>query len=171
MGNSLMSYVEWVELETFFSGYPLVFAIIYLIASNRPATNFVKSKLLPKLPIAYALVGTLYLGLQLKNGYPDFHLNDFLGIEFRYLKIWGLLSIFFWIPLLNKKVIISLLHSIVFFFLLLKSQFSIPSDDGDMVRNNIKIFSISILLNIVAFLFVGLISILIVRYKTQKKSF
>jgi hypothetical protein len=171
MGESLMSYIEWVELETFFSGYLLVYAIIYLISSNRPVTNFVKSKVLPKLPLAYAFAGTLYWGLQLKNGYPDYHINHFVaGIQLSYLKIWGLLSIFFWLPVLHKRAVFSLLHSLVFFFLLMKSfylELSIPSDGNDLARNNIKIFSVSILLNLIALILVTLFSLLIARFKRQ----
>ena len=169
-----MAYIEWVEAETFFSGYLLVYAIIYLIASTRPATNFVKSKLLPKLPLAYAFVGTLYWGLQLKNGYPHYHINDLIaGIQFPYLKIWGLLSIFFWMPVLHKRAFFSLLHSLVFFFLLMKSfylQLFIPSAGNDLARNNMKIYSVSILLNLVALILVTLISLLITHFKRQKRS-
>ncbi|MDP9229268.1 MAG: hypothetical protein M3O67_01190, partial [Bacteroidota bacterium] len=172
--DSLMAYIEWVELESFFSGYLLIYAIIYLMASNRTVTNFVKSKLLPKLSLAYAFVGILYWGLQLKNAYPDYHINHLIaGVQFHYLKIWGLLSIFFWIPLLNKRAVFCLLHSLVFFFLLIKSfylQLSIPSGNNDLARNNIKIYSVSILLNLIALILVTLISLLIARFKRQKRS-
>ena len=169
-----MSYIEWVELESFFSGYLLVYAIIYLLASTRPVTNFAKSKFLPKLPLAYALVGTLYWGLQLKNLYPDYHIIHLIAVtQYPYLKIWGFLSIFFWIPILHKRAVFSLLHSLVFFFLLIRSfylELSIPSAGNDLVRNNIKIYSVSILLNLTALLLVTLISFLIVRNKSQKRS-
>ena len=170
MGNSLMKYIEWVELESFFSGYLLVYAIIYLVASNRFVSNFVKIKVLPNLPLAYALVGTLYCGLQFKNGYSDYLMA---GIQFPYLKTWGLLSILFWIPFLHKKAIVSLLHSLVFFFLLMKSfylQLSIPSGGSELAGNNIKIYTASIILNLIAVVFVTIISLLIARFKRQKQS-
>jgi len=174
MGNSLMEYVEWIELESFFSGYLLVYAIIYLIASNRAFSNFVKSKVLPNLPLAYAFVGILYWGLQLKNGYPDYRINHLIaGIQFPYLKIWGLLSVFFWIPVLHKKAVFSLLHNLVFFFLLMKSfylQLSFPSTDSDPARNNIKIYTASIILNLIALILVTLISLLIACLKRQNQS-
>ena len=169
MGNSLTKYIEWVELESFFSGYLLVYAIIYLVASNLPVSNFVKIKVLPNLPLAYALVGTLYLGLQLKNEYPNYHINYFVtDIQFPYLKIWGLLSIFFWIPVLHKKAVFSLLHNLVFFILLLRSfylQLSIPSVSNDLARNNIKIYTASIILNLITLILVTFISLLIARFK------
>lgn len=170
----MMAYIEWVELETFFSGYLLVYAIVYLIASNRSDAHFAKSNLLPKLPFAYAFVGTLYLGLQLKNAYPDYHINHLMaGIQFPYLKIWGLLSIFFWVPILHKRAVFCMLHSMVFFLLLMKSfylQLSSSSAGNDLARNNMKIYSVSILLNLLALILVTFISMLIARFKNQKRS-
>lgn len=174
MPDSFFAYAEWIELETFFSGYLLVYAIIYLVASNRPVTGFVKIKLLPKLPLAYAFAGTLYLGLQLKNAYPDYTIEHLTaGIQLPYLRIWGLLSILFWIPLLRKKAVFSLLHSLVFFFLLMKSlylQFISSSPGNDMARNNMKIYSVSIILNMVALILVTLVSLRIARFKRRNRS-
>ena len=174
MPDSFFAYAEWVELETFFAGYLLVYAIIYLVALNRPATGFVKTRLLPNLPLAYAFVGTLYLGLQLKNAYPDYTVEHLTaGVQLPYLRIWGLISILFWIPLLQKKAVFSLLHSSVFFFLLMKSlflQLFTSSPGNDMARNNMKIYSISIFLNLGALILVTIISLLIARFKTQKRS-
>ncbi len=172
MLDSFLEYAEWVALETFFSGYLFVYAIVYLIGSNRPSNHFVKNKVLPKLPLAYALVGTLYWGMQIKNAYPDYDFSHLLtGAQLSYLRIWGLLSILFWIPILRKKAVLSLLHSLVFFFLLMKSvylQFSLPADSNDSVRNNMKIYSFSILLNAIALIVVTVIPLLIARFRNQK---
>ena len=174
MFDSIFAYSEWVELETFFSGYLLVYAIVYLAGSNQPVTGFVKTTLLPKLPLAYAFAGTLYWGLQLRNAYPDYTIDHLTaGIQLPYLKIWGLLSVLFWVPLLRKKAAFSLLHSSVFFFLLIKSfylEFFTSSGGNDMARNNMKIYSVSILLNLAALILVTLISMLIARFKRQKRS-
>jgi hypothetical protein len=174
MFDSIFAYSEWVELESFFSGYLLVYAIIYLVASNRKDTNFIKSTLLPKSPLAYAFAGTLYWGLLLKNAYPDYTIDHLTaGIQLPYLRIWGLLSILFWIPLLRKKAAFSLLHSSVFFFLLMKSlflQLVASSPGNDAARNNMKIYSVSILLNLAALILVTLVSLLIARFKRQKRS-
>jgi hypothetical protein len=174
MFDSLFAYSEWIELESFFPGYLLVYAIVYLVASNRPVTSFIKTRLLPKLPLAYALAGTFYWALQLKNAYPDYTIDHLTaGIQLPYLKIWGLLSVLFWIPLLRKKAALSLLHSSVFFLLLMKSlylQFFTSSPGNDLARNNMKIYSVSILLNLAALILVTLISLLIARFKRQKRS-
>ena len=172
--DSFFAYTEWIELETFFSGYLLVYAIIYLFSSKRPATNSAKSRLLPKLPLAYALVGTLYLGLQLKNAYPDYNIDHLIAdAQLPFLKIWALLSILFWIPLFRKKPVFSLLHSSVFFFLLMRSLYLYlftSAADNDMVRNSMKIYSVSILLNLAALVLITLISLLIGRFKRRNGS-
>jgi len=167
-----MAYIEWVELETFFSGYLIVFAIFYLLTSKQQVKNTAARNILRKLPLAYALVGTFYLGLQLKNLYPFDHITFLLSdIQFHYLKVWGLLSILFWVPFLHKRAVFSQLHSLVFFFLLMKgiySDFFNHSSGTDMAGNNIKIFSVSLLLNLAAVLLIVLIYFMIVRLKKRK---
>jgi hypothetical protein len=174
MPDSFFAYAEWIELETFFSGYLLVYAIIYLVASNRAAKGFVKTSLLTKLPQAYAFAGILYLGLQLKNAYPDYSIEHLTaGIQLPLLKIWGLLSVLFWIPLFRKRVAFSLLHSSVFLFSLAKSTYLqlVTSSPGDnMAKNNMKIYSVSILLTLAALILVILISLVLARFKRQKRS-
>lgn len=174
MGNDLSAYIEWIELESFFSGYLVVYAIVYLIAVNQSVTGFVKTKLLPHLPLTYALAGALYWGLQLKNWYPDYSINHITAsIQLPYLKMWGLLSILFWIPVLRKKAVFSLMHSLVFFFLLLKSlylQFFSSSAGNDLTGNNMKIYSFSILLNLIALILITLFSLLIARLRRRNRS-
>jgi hypothetical protein len=125
------------------------------------------------LPFAYALVGTLYLGLQLKNLYADYsNENIKLIVHQPYLRIWGLLSILFWIPALGKKPVFSLLHSFVFFFYLVWDLFlqsSGSSADYNIVRNDMKIYTDSLILNLIAFALIVLLSILFIRYKKRLK--
>lgn len=173
MPDSFVAYAEWIELETFFSGYLLVYAIIFLMASGWQGINFAKTKLLPNLPTAYAFAGTLYWGLQLKNMYPDYTVDHLIaGTQLHYLKIWGLLSILFWIPVLRKKAVFSLLHSLVFFYLMITRLYLqfVDSTGNDLAGNTIKIYSASILLNLLSLLFVTFISFLIGRFHSQKRS-
>lgn len=164
--------MEWVELETFFSGYLLVYAIVSLAGSKQ--RGFEKARLLTKLPLAYAFSGTLYVGLQLKNAYADYSIGHFtVDVQLSYLKLWGLISVLFWTPLLRRKAVFSLLHSSVFFFLLMKSLFSqhfANPPDKNMVRNNMKIYSVSVLLNLASLILVMLFSMLMAHFKRQKRS-
>jgi hypothetical protein len=166
MGNDLWSYLERLEFLGFFSAYPLVFALVHVIAGY--GKKGIIKKLPSLLPYAYGLVGILYLGLQLKNLYPDYsfeHINA--GMEQPFLKIWALLSILFLIPALAKKPVISLLHSFVFFFFLLKDI--LWSGDKNIVSNDMKVYTDSLLINSGAMIVMTIIYLLI-RFILKNKT-
>ncbi|HVS91277.1 MAG TPA: hypothetical protein VHE59_04545 [Mucilaginibacter sp.] len=163
MDNSFFKYLEQLELLAFFSGYPLLYtAVIFISGYLQSKTNFV-SRSITLLPFAYALTGTLYLGFELRKIYPAFSAGTiFQHIHLPYLFFWGLLSVLFWIPALSRRKVLSLIHSLVFFSLILKDiilQIS-AVDDNNIVANDMKVFGASLLLNIAAFLAVILASAL-----------
>ncbi|HMK25114.1 MAG TPA: hypothetical protein VK483_03725 [Chitinophagaceae bacterium] len=174
MDNSFFAYLQQLELLAFFSGYPLICAATLFIAGNQQPKTGIKGKLITLLPLAYALVGTLYIGFQLRNLYPDYSFENIKAtIQQPWLMLWGLLSILFWIPAFRKKIIYSLIHSLVFFFFLVKDlvlQISVSSSDKNIVRNDMKLYTDSLLLNLGALILVTLISLLINRLKKQKRS-
>ncbi len=174
MDDNFFVYVERLELFAFFSGYPLLYAVTLFFAGKQKSKMGINGRIVSLLPFAYALVGTLYLGLQLKNLYPDYSFESMMQtMQQSILIIWGLLSILFWIPALAKKSFLSLLHSLIFFFFLVGDlflQLSSSSEEKDIVRNDMKIYSVSILLNLIALILVTLISLLITRVKRQKRS-
>ena len=158
----------------FFSGYPLIYAFVFFIAGfQHTKTSFI-STVASLLPFAYAFVGTLFLGLQIRNLYPDFSIENIaLNFNESYLKIWGLLSLLFWIPFLGKKPILSLIHSLVFFFYLTIDLFlyainsSVAKAD---VKNEMKIYSDSLILNLAALVVILLIYFFLRRFKIIKDS-
>jgi len=174
MGDNFFAYLERLELMAFFSGYPLLYAVTLFIAGNRQLKNNFKNRLVSLLPFAYALVGTLYLGLVLKNLYPDYSFKNIkLTMQQPWLIILGLLSIFFWIPALGKKPVLSLIHSLVFFFFLVRDLFlhSFQSPAAkNVVKNDMKIYTDSLLLNLGTLILVTFISYLIDYFKNQKRS-
>lgn len=174
MDDIFFAYLQRLELMAFFSGYPLLYAVTLFIAENQQLKNNFKSRIVSLLPFAYALVGTLYLGLQLKILYPDYSIENIkLTMQQPYLKIWGLLAILFWIPAIAKKPILSLLHSLVFFFFLVRDlflQLSASSADKNIVRNDMKIYTDSLLLNLGAFALIVLLSFLFTHYKKRLRS-
>ena len=171
MDNSFFAYVQQLELMVFFSGYPLIYAIIVFAAGSAPDSSSYKARAVKLLPYTYALVGTLFLGFQLKKLYPDYSVEHLkLSIQHPWLITWGLLAILFWIPALAKKSVLSLIHSFVFFFFLARDlflQLSAPSSNNDMVRNDMKIYTNSLLLNLGAFALVILIAFLFTRQKNR----
>ena len=105
MDNSFFAYLQQLELMAFFSGYPLLYAVVFFMAGNKQSRNNFKKRLISLLPYVYPVVGTLYLGLQLKNLYPDYSFENVkLSMQHPWLIVWGLLSILFWIPALGKKI-------------------------------------------------------------------
>lgn len=172
MDNSFFAYLDRFELMAFFSGYPLIYAIILVIAGNQPAKSGIKNRMASLLPFAYALVATLYLGLQLRNLYPDYSFENIRqSFQQPYLKAWGLLAIFFWIPAIARKRVLSLLHSFVFFYLWAKDlfyqQFLASSVDYLIVKNNMKIYTDSLILNLGAFALIVLLFALLTYYNKR----
>lgn len=173
MNDNFFSYLHRLELIVFFSGYPLIYAIVSLIAGNRLSKAKIKGKIASLLPFAYALIGTLYLGFQLKILYPNYSIGYLSeSIHHPLLVLWGISAILFWIPAIAKKPFISLLHSLVFFFLLLKDLFlqsSVSGMDRTIVRNDMKLYTTSLLLNAGAIIAIILIYFLLLRFKAYKK--
>jgi len=172
MDNSFFAYLQQLELMAFFSAYPLVYAIMNVIFGH--SKKEIVRKFPSLLPYAYALVGLLFLGLQLKNFYPDYSVEHIKAeIQQPLLYIWALLSILFFIPALAKKPVFSLLHSFVFFFFLLRDIFSplfTTASDKNILRNEMKVYTDSLLLNLGAFAFIILLFFLFTLYKKRTNS-
>jgi len=174
MDNSFFAYMQQLELMAFFSGFPLIYSLVVYIAGTLPEKNNFKTRMVSILPYAYALIGTLYVGDLLRNMYPDYSFKNItLLIQQQWLIIWGLLSLLFWIPAISKRKVLSLIHSLVFLFFLGKDlfqQFFAASANNDIVKNDMKIYGNSLLLNLVAFAFIVLLSFLFTRYKNRSVS-
>lgn len=153
MGTDIFSYIDRLELIAFFSGYPLVYAFVYFVVGELRQTKFEKQtrQIVNLLPMAYALTASLFLGLLLRNLYPNYSIDNILK-QFRdsYLKIWGVAAFLFWIPSLGKKPILSLFHSMVFFLLILKDLFLQlkSSISNEQLTTDMMIYKNSILLNL-----------------------
>jgi len=149
MDNEFFAYIERLELMAFFSGYPLVYALVQVLAGSKQTPPFFTS-LKRLLPYAYALTGIFFLGLLLKNMYPGYSLSNIKAqFENSWLRIWALLSLLFFIPFFAKKPVLSLLHSFVFFFFLVKDLFvrNAGPASADVVKNDMKIYTDSLIVN------------------------
>lgn len=170
MDSSLFVYLERLELMTFFSGYAFIFLFVRWLADSTGANRLIKTDIRNLLPYGYALVGVLYLALQLKTLYPDYSIAHIRSaIELPVLKIWGLLAILFFVPLLAKKPIYSVLHSLVFFFFLVQDLWLslVQEKDSIVLRNDMNVYSISLLINLVSFI---LVVVLFSLYRKLKKT-
>jgi hypothetical protein len=141
MFDSLLGYMERLELQFFFSGFVTACAIIYLAG---------KEKLLKYFSLSYALVATLYLGWILKNLFPDYSIDHIVNsTQYPILKLFALSGMLFWIPVFRKTCLV-IGHSIPFFLLVVYDF----TRDIDHASNSLKIYLSSIALHLVAFLVV-----------------
>jgi hypothetical protein len=171
MGNSFFKYVQQLELFGFFSGYSLLFVLILFWADDKPLRSNFKKRSLSVLPYSYALVGTLYMGLLMKNLYESHMVGNLLtNIYNPFLTAWALLSILFWIPAIGKKQFLSLLHNLVFFSLLVKDIVMQIFSSGyiDILKNDMKIYTMSLLLNAGSFIVMLLFSFVVWQNKKSK---
>lgn len=171
MGDNFFVYLERLELMIFFSGYPLIYMLVHVLADTGWAKKLLKKDITGVLPYAYALVGVLYLGLQLKNLYPDYSFEHIsIAAESPLLKIWGLLALLFFLPFFAQKPFYSLMHSLVFFFFLLRDLWLniFQKSDGTALKNDMNIYTYSLLINLAAFIVVILVYLLIRPKPGQK---
>jgi len=174
MDDSFFAYLQLLELMGFFSGYPLLYAVVLVIGKGHLKENDLRGRMVSLLPFAYALVGTLYLGLQLRNMYPNYSPDAIRSSIYQpWLVTWGLLSILFWIPAIAKKKVLTLLHSLVFFFFLAKDLFlqvSGATSDKNILRNDMKIYTTSLLINLGAFVAIVIIYLVFSFYRNRYKT-
>ena len=139
----------------FFSGYPMVYYLVRFFVRRASLKNVNAGALISILPVAYALIGTIYLGLQLINLYSVHTIENIRQrIQQPYLIFWALLSSLFWIPAISKRQILSVFHGLVFFFLIVKDlyfQLAGLNPDRNILRNDMKLYTVSIFLNLAAF--------------------
>lgn len=163
MDRSFFTFFEKLESLAFFAGFPLIFAIVLVLAGKkRDSPSHPASILIKSLPLGYALTGTLFIGMQIRNLYPGVsaeEINTFLNGHWS--RVWALSVVLFWIPFLHKKPFWSLLHSLVFFFLLVNDFFK---GNNDVTRNNMKVYTDSLILNTFTLLVVFTIYILYTRF-------
>jgi len=171
MGGHFFAYIEQLELQSFFSGYPIVYMLVMFVAGFRKTKvfNYFESNR-SLLPRAYALTGTLYLVFELHKWYSDYSATHLISASHTpYLLLWALSSILFWIPLLSKKAVISFVHSLPFFLLVLKDIFlrmnaTVSQED---VRNSMITYTFSIILNLITLSLVFFVNLLAGWYRKK----
>ena len=160
MDRSIFTYIGQLEMLAFFSGYPMVYYLIRFFIRRASLKNVSAGVLVSILPFAYALTGTIYLGLQVINLYSVHNIENIRHrIQQPYLIFWALLSLLFWIPAISKRQILSVFHGLVFFFIIIKDiyfQLTELNPDRNILRNDMKLYTVSIFLNLAAFILLSL---------------
>lgn len=140
-----------MEILAFFSGYPLVYVIVKTSFQSPVISASVKGRMQWALPFSYAIMGLLFVGLELKNNYADLHIQILWShILNPLIYFWGLISLSFFHPYFRRAPQWSFYHSLFFLFLMLQNIFLEVNNqlvNGDNLHNSLKIYSISLLLN------------------------
>jgi hypothetical protein len=150
MGNSLTAYIQQLELIAFFAGYPIMFILVQVIARSFKETPSFFYRLQKLLPFAYALAGTLYLGLTLNNTFHAYRFTNSIELPANpLLTAWALFSLLFYFKFFRRKSLLAFLHSLVFFFLFAKDIFlyALGKLERERLVIDMKLYSDSLLLN------------------------
>jgi hypothetical protein len=162
MSDNFFAYIERLQLLAFFAGYPVIYALVIFIRNRlSKIPHFRFRDFAALLPLNYALIGTLYTGMIIRNIAPEYEFRNLFAGGQIFLTVWAMSATLFWIPLLRRKKYISLLHSLVFFALLIIDIFEYTGSANEILYNDMKLYSLSILLNAIAFLFIFLLSLLL----------
>ncbi|MGN6249075.1 MAG: hypothetical protein ACTHNG_12040 [Ginsengibacter sp.] len=171
MGD-LMAYIQKLELFGFFSGYCLLYSLIFSFQkpSNSKAQTLLE-KVAKLLPYAYALTATLYAAMIVKNISLNISIRNFKEqFQLPYLQIIALLALLFWIPFFSKRKILSLLHSLVFFTYLLMDIFLLSQrvEGKELMYNDMKLFTDSLLLNLTTIILVVILHFFFTIYRKKR---
>jgi hypothetical protein len=172
--KSFFAYAEWLELEFFFSGYLLCYALVIMLKTFTPKQASIKNIAFNYLPNAYALAGTLYAGLLLRNLYPDYSITHVLSsVHAPLFKIWGLLALLFWLRPFRKHSF-TIIHSLLFFLLMLNDiavQVWSNTPDSNLRDNDIKIYMGSFFLHLAALGLVILFMVLKIKFGSLPQTY
>lgn len=169
--DSFFSYLDQLQLLAFFSGYPLIYLFIRFIAYQWKNNRKIVIDLVSLLPLTYAFLGILYIGLFLKNSYPDYSWDKLVSsFHAPWLQAWGFLSVLFFFPALRKRPLLSFLHSLVFFYLIVRDLFLYISTttNPDHLRNDMKIYSDSLLLGTSVYAILLIFALVYTRFRKNR---
>lgn len=166
MDNSFFVYLQSLEIFSFFSGYPLLYAVVVVVAAELKIKNLPAEKITRLLPFTYGLSGILFMGMLIRNLYPDYTWHNVQqSIYGSFLVCWALTSVLFIIPAFRKKPVYSLIHSLVFFLWLVKDL--LQRADNHVLKNGVKIYTDSLLLQSVLFLILLTIFLIYRQFKKR----
>lgn len=159
MDYDFLGNFEKFELMAFFSGYAIMYLLMNGVWRGDRLFGVSKARLLS---YCYVLTATLFLGYTARKLFMGSVTDIQPHFYHPYLYIFGLLAILFWIPALNRRSFLMLVHSLVFFAMIPLDIISYSRDliKREQVRNDMNILTISVILNVsttfIAFLFLWL---------------
>jgi len=108
--------IWWIYFFIFYSGYPLLYLLFYLMKQKQSLRRHVTEKFFPLLPVTYALVSTCFWLFILITGEMYFVVQKIAALTFGALIIiYSLSALLFWIKWFRQKKYLSFLHSLPLF--------------------------------------------------------
>jgi hypothetical protein len=172
MDNDIFRYLARLEIMVFFAGYSVIYAFINFLASEfRKKPKAIFSLLKELLPYGYAVSATLFFGFIVKKIYVGYEMNIAVTqLHHPFLVIWGLSAVLFWLRPVRKYAVLSLIHSLVFFYYLPRDIILrvFSNQENDIVKNDMNILTTSLMLNAICLVSVLMIHYLL-RYITESR--
>jgi hypothetical protein len=152
----------WIYFFIFFTGYPWLYGLVYLISRNKKIHRAVTEKIFPVLPVVYAFVITCFWLLMLYSGKTDFIVERIASTKPSVLMIfYSFTGLLFWSPAFSKKTSLSLLHSLPFLLMppvnMLIKTLRHKVVAHDYIISLLRIYAAGLILYILATLFLLLI--------------
>jgi len=167
MNEDFFTYLERLELLVFYAGYPLLYAIVFVLSGRQEKSRPLYEKARKLLPLSYGITGLLYAGMQGKKLYTAYILHtSFSESGQPYLQIWALLALLFLFPLFRRKPVYSLLHSLVFFSIIVKDlliHLFQSTGNTESIKNEMNTHTVSF------FLQSGVLLIVLVAHRLIRK--
>ena len=108
----------WIYFFIFFTGYPLLYAFVFLMGKTRSLHHFITGRIRPLLPLAYAFVSTFFWILMISTGRMNFVAERIASTAPSVLiMLFSLSSLLFWLPAFRKNIKLSFIHSLPLFLL------------------------------------------------------
>jgi len=107
----------WIYFCIFFSGYPLMYVLFYLMRKNK-SMHLPLEKILSLLPLSYAFVATCFWILMVYTERLNFVVERIASVAPSALVIlYSLSALLFWLPAFRQNIKLSFLHSLPLFLL------------------------------------------------------
>jgi hypothetical protein len=167
--NDLNTYIEKLELIAFFSAFPLVYLLVQILVRDILPQKTWLSNIFKRLPITYALVSFLFLGMKMNQMIQSHFFYFNYSNLISYLEIWAYSGVLFFVPSIGSKPKWSLIHSIPFISLILFdiAAFFLKKVGNDVLQNEMRLYFTSTILYVVVTLITTILSTIWVKYYTK----
>jgi len=155
----------WIYFFIFFTGYPLLYGLFFLLGRIKKLRHFIKERIYPLMPLAYAFVSTFFWVLMLCTGRIDFIAKKIAsGSPSVLIILFSLSALLFWLPVFRKNTVVSLIHSLPFFLLPLLNMvwrsFADKFVADDYIANLLGLYTAAFIMYLLAIIFLLLIKFL-----------